>query len=481
MSAKSPLNGDEFITLIGAGPVGSLLAVFLAQKGWQVDLFERRPDMRTEVVSAGRSINLAVSTRGLYALEQIGLAKEILQKAVAMRGRMIHSASGQLSYQPYGIDDSYYINSISRAELNKTLISAAEKTERVRLHFNKRALQADLDAKILRLKNEQTGATEHVHASLVIGTDGSASAIRNGLCQEAAFACQESFLDYGYKELHIPPGPGGSFSMKKNALHIWPRGTYMLIALPNHDGSYTCTLFLPFEGPVSFAELSSAEKVNAFFAEQFPDALALIENLAETFFANPTGHMSTIKLAPWYSGGQALLVGDAAHAIVPFFGQGMNCGFEDCTVLNECFTESIAGGQQTNWPEIFKRFFELRKPHTDAIADMAVENFVEMRDKVANKSFLMQKSVEKILQEKFPGRYYSRYALVTFSRTPYNIAAQAGVIVDEILQELCCHLEDAVDVDLSLAESLISNKLSPFLIEHQQEIENNRLVTCEQQ
>jgi kynurenine 3-monooxygenase len=448
---------DEKITLIGAGLVGSALATFLARRGYEVDVHERRPDMRKETISAGRSINLAVSVRGLHALKQLGLEKQVLDIAVPMRGRMIHAVDGALTFQRYGRDDSECINSVSRGELNKLLMTSAEATGKTRIFFNRRAIRADLNAGAVTFHNEKTGQDETVNSSHIIGTDGSASVLRSEILKLAPKNThREDYLDYGYKELVIPAGPGGSFQIEKNALHIWPRGTFMLIALPNTDGSFTCTLFLPLEGPLSFASIQGAAAVRKLFQDQFPDALALMPKLEEDFLENPTGKMVTIKCTPWNYQDRALLVGDAAHAIVPFFGQGMNCGFEDCTVFDELLSQHGSLG------EVFQAFTSARKTHSDAIGDMAVENFVEMRDKVGNAHFLMEKAVERILQEKFPGDYVSRYALVTFSREPYRFAYEMGAVQAEILTELCSGISAADQVDLARAEKLIRAKLSPL-------------------
>ncbi|MBI3555042.1 MAG: FAD-dependent monooxygenase, partial [Deltaproteobacteria bacterium] len=411
----TPESAGRKINLVGAGPVGSLLAIYLARRGFQVEMFEGRPDMRRENISAGRSINLAVSTRGLHALAEIGLEAEVLKQAVQMPGRMIHALDGTLTFQPYGMNDSQCINSISRGGLNKTLMTRAEETGKVKIHFSSK-----IDGLELFAENE-----------VVIGTDGSASAVRAELLKYPGFASSREVLDYGYKELIMPPAPGGGFSIEKNALHIWPRGTFMLIALPNFDGSFTCTLFLPFKGVNSFERLVSPIAVQDFFEANFRDALPLIPDLEEDFFTNPTGQMVTVKCAPWNLGGRALLMGDAAHAIVPFFGQGMNCGFEDCSVLNGQID------RHDTWASLFGEVTRLRKSNADAIADMAVENFIEMRDKVGNQQFLLEKNVEKLLQTRFAGEYVSRYSLVTFSRVPYRLAYDAGVIQAEILGELC--------------------------------------------
>ncbi len=437
----TPDKAGKNVNLVGAGPVGSLLAIYLARRGFEVDLFERRPDMRRENAGAGRSINLAVSTRGLHALREVGLEAEILKQAVPMRGRMMHSPAGELTFQSYGVDDSQCINSISRAGLNKALMNHAEETGRVKIHFS-----SAIEDLSLFPENE-----------VIIGTDGSASAIRADLLKYPGFVSRRETLDYGYKELVIPPAPGGGFYLEKNALHIWPRGTFMLIALPNFDGSFTCTLFLPFKGPNSFERLTSPIAVHDFFESNFRDALPLIPELEEDFYTNPTGQMVTIRCAPWNLGGRALLVGDAAHAIVPFFGQGMNCGFEDCSVLNEALD------RHDSWEALFTDVTLLRRGNADAIADMAVENFIEMRDKVGDPQFLLEKSVEKLLQTRFPGEYVSRYSLVTFSRVPYRLAYDAGVIQAEILGELCRGLTTADQVDLKRAAELIRAKLAPIL------------------
>lgn len=458
----------ENITVVGAGLVGSLLAVFLSRRGFKVNVLERRTDMRAHAISAGRSINLAISTRGINALKKLNLDKEVLRYAIPMKGRMIHSQSSELTFQPYGTDDSDYINSISRGTLNKLLMSHAEESGAT-ITFNQKVSGIDLKANSLDILDEQSKESRSEVCDIVIGTDGSASAIRESMVKLPGYDSDASDLDYGYKELVIPPEAAGGFKMERNALHIWPRGTYMLIALPNFEGSFTCTLFLPWKGAVSFEQLKTKEAVRAFFLEQFPDAVPLIADLEETFFANPTGHMTTIKSNRWNVDGKVLLMGDAAHGIVPFFGQGMNCGFEDCTVFDESFTSFDSGGE-VHWTGLFDHMTSSRVPNTNAIADMAVENFVEMRDKVGDARFLLEKAVEKILQKKFPGRYISRYALVTFSNIPYNVAKQAGVIEDSMLSELCSGLQNADDVDLRLAEKLIEQHLAPLLSNYSKEL-----------
>lgn len=454
------IDRTQSVTLAGAGLVGSLMSVFLARRGFQVEVLERRPDMRRETVEAGRSINLAISTRGLYALRQVGLEEEARRHAIPMRGRMIHPLSGELTLQPYGKDDSQHINSISRAWLNQYLMTHAERTGRVRIRFKQRIQRVDFDSGTLTVLDEPSGSTREERATVLLGADGSGSAVRQEMARRPGYSSTQELLSHGYKELTIPAGPGGSFRMEKHALHIWPRGSFMLIALPNEDGSFTCTLFLPFEGPVSFATLDSPSKLTAFFQERFPDAVPLIPALTHDFFHNPTGSMVTVKSAPWHVGGQAVVLGDAAHAIVPFFGQGMNCGFEDCGVLDGLLA------RHSRWEEAFSEFFRLRKPQADAIADMAVENFIEMRDSTASPRFLLEKQVEKVLLNAFPGRFLSRYTLVSFSRVPYRLAYEVGTIASGIVSELAEGLTRPEDVDLDRAARLVSERLVPFLEEH---------------
>ncbi len=448
----------EPLTIIGAGPVGSLLATHLARRGCDVTLYERRADMRSSNVSAGRSINLAISARGLHALASIGLERKVLDMAIPMRGRRIHTRTGETSLQPYGRNDSECIYSISRGELNKLLLNEAESTGRVKIHFHQRLTGLDRARQELQLMREDSGETSVVPFERAIGSDGSASCVRDALAAELGYQCSQNLLDYGYKELVLPAGPAGCFAMDKNALHIWPRGHFMLIALPNLDGSFTCTLFLPFKGNPSFETLKSDDDLVTFVSKEFPDALPLLPNLKTEFFGHPTGQMVTVKCSPWNAGDKILLLGDAAHAIVPFFGQGMNCGFEDVTYLGRFLDETA-----NDWEKAFQRFSLVRKQDADAIADMAVENFIEMRDKVADPTFLKMKELEKQIQKMFPSEYVSRYSLVTFSRIPYHLAQEAGRIEETILHELLAEWERSGEIAKDQAEQMIRQRLSPVL------------------
>lgn len=456
-STLKPSPSQEHFTIVGAGPVGSLLATYLAQIGYSSDLFERRPDMRQSHGSEGKSINLAVSTRGLYALREIGLEDHILNQAIPMRGRMIHSITGELNFQPYGISDRDCIYSMSRSSLNKALMTRAELTGKAKIHFQKRLIKLDLKTRALQFSDGE------VVASKLIAADGASSIVRHQMMAQPGYTCSQDYLEYGYKELTIPPGPNHTFQIERGALHIWPRGSYMLIALPNIDGSFTCTLFLANQNldakgeTPSFSNLNTREKVATFFSTQFPDIIPLIPNLIDDFFENPTGHMVTVKCSPWNKEDHTLLIGDAAHAIVPFFGQGMNCGFEDCTLLIDLWKKL------EDWNLVFRQFSSFRRQSTDRIADMAVENFFEMRDQVGHARFLMEKAVESILQKSFPGEYVSRYSLVTFSRAPYEVAYEVGILTRKIINKLCQNMTRIEDLDLQLASQLIRKTLKPYL------------------
>jgi len=449
-------NSCHTITLVGAGLTGPLLAISLARRGFPVQIFERRPDMRLTRTSAGRSINLAVSARGIHALREAGLWDLMSRIIIPMKGRMMHSLAGELTFQPYGKNDLEVINSISRADLNVALMNAAE-AQGVSIHFGERCTGMDWSTGAARFRNEATGRETTVDSEVVIGTDGSASALRLDMQKLGRLNFSQEHLDYGYKELTIAAGPGRNHVIEPNALHIWPRGAYMLIALPNIDGTFACILFLPHEGPESFATLDTSEKAADFFAERFADTVALMPQLPENYSGNPTGSMVTVKCAPWQVDGKVLVLGDAAHAIVPFFGQGMNCAFEDCTVFLELLEQ-----YGPNWKKLFQEFELARKNNTDAIADMALENFVEMRDRVADPCFLFRKKVELALEAKYPRQFVPKYAMVTFHRVPYSVALSRGKIQDRLLAELCDSFSRIEDLDWKKADRLIQRDLTPL-------------------
>jgi kynurenine 3-monooxygenase len=444
----------ETVTIVGSGLAGPLLGISLVHRGYRVRLFERRADMRNVRMSAGRSINLALSTRGIRALDAAGVWNELQKIIIPMKGRMIHPVDGELAFQRYGKDDSEVINSVSRAELNIGLMNAAEAAG-IEIAFNKRCVGYNASSGMLEFLSEETSGAESIHAEVVIAADGSGSAIRSEMLKLNRFNFSQQYLDYGYKELTIPATADGTHRIETHALHIWPRGTFMLIALPNIDGTFGCILFLPFEGENSFEKLDSHAKVQEFFQTYFADALSLMPSLAENFFANPTGSMVTIKCKPWHQDGRSLLLGDAAHAIVPFFGQGLNCAFEDITVLLD-----IIDGGDSDWSEIFTEFEHRRKVNTDAIADLALENFVEMRDRVGDPQFLLRKKVELALESRFPETFIPKYAMVTFHRIPYSIAMARGKVQDRMLEQLCRGISTVDDVDWTLAEKLVRQELS---------------------
>lgn len=434
------------VIIVGAGLAGSLMAIYLAQKGLAVEIFESRPDMRKTDISAGRSINLALSDRGILPLQEVGVEQKVLAEAVTMPGRLLHAKDGSLKFAPYGKDDSQYINSISRGGLNQLLMTEAETYEHVNIHFNQRCIDVDFDNNTVTVEDYNTKEQRTIAGTTIIGGDGANSAVRNAMVQQLDnYQAQVEWLEHGYKELTIPPQEAGKFALEKNALHIWPRGSYMLIALPNADGSFTCTLFFPHKGEISFESLNSPEKVQAFFEEEFADAIPHLVNLQEEFAQNPVGKLGTLKCYPWIHGGKAALIGDAAHAIVPFYGQGMNASFEDCRVLNECIDKHGVG----NWEAAYKEYENLRKANGDAIGDLAVENFYEMRDHVANPIFRKKRQLEHQLENTYDD-YHSKYSLVTFQpQIPYAIAKDLGNKQDHLLMTLCEKTEDITSLDIN--------------------------------
>ncbi len=414
------------VTILGAGLVGSLLSIILRKRGHEVAVYERRPDMRNASISAGKSINLAMSARGWKALDLAGLRDEMEPIAIPMYGRYLHQADGQTAFQPYSKNNEA-IYSVSRGELNKKLMSLAESCG-VKLHFNHRAAQVDVPHNRVHFVHE--GAEMTVEADLLFGADGAFSALRNAYTHMDRVNCSQHYLEYGYKELCILPGNNGEWVMEKNALHIWPRGKYMMIALPNTDGTFTCTLFMPFEGEVSFAKLKTEQDVTAFFNKNFSDAVPLMPGLLEDFFTNPTSSLITTHIAPWHYQDKSALIGDAAHAIVPFYGQGMNAGFEDCSVLSSLLD------QHSDWTTILNEYDRLRKPNGDAVAALALANFVEMRDKVADPMFLERKKIEKELGKRYPDQFIPVYEMVSFSHIPYSTAIQCIQAQDRLLEQI---------------------------------------------
>ncbi|MEO7723795.1 MAG: NAD(P)/FAD-dependent oxidoreductase [Chthoniobacterales bacterium] len=419
--------GSRF-ALIGSGLAGGLLAGYLGRRGYEIDLFERRSDPRAGNTVAGRSINLALSTRGIHALQKLGIADEVLQHAIPMRGRMIHDRDGGLHFSPYDRDPAKHINSIGRGALNTVVIEAAQRYPNVRVKFNQRCLDVDLDAPAAQLINTETNEPTTARTEAIIGVDGAFSAVRGAMQRLNRFEYSQSYLAHGYKELTIPPGADGSWRMEKNALHIWPRKTFMMIALPNPDGSFTCTLFWEFEGPRSFASTRSDDEVRRFFDEEFPDAVPMMPALLEDYRENPTGSLVTIRCSPWHYQDKVALVGDAAHAVVPFYGQGMNAAFEDCVVFDECLAEFPSDRERA-----FAEYSQRRKENADALADLAVRNFIEMRDKTASPAFRAKKKLDHFLEGALPGIYLPLYTMVSFNIIPYAEAKRRAQTQDTIV------------------------------------------------
>ncbi len=446
------------ITLLGAGLVGSLLSIFLARRGYQVNIYERRPDMRKAGAAGGRSINLALSERGWRGIEKAGIAEEVQKIAIPMHGRVMHNPQGNLTYQPYG-KSGQAIYSVSRGGLNMLLMDLAEKLG-VKIHFNQRCEEVDMARNQVQMTDNGSGESYLLHPEYLIGTDGAFSALRSAIQKTDRFDYQQFYIEHGYKELTIPPNATGEFAMKDiEALHIWPRGHYMMIALPNPDKTFTCTLFFPFEGNPSFSTLKSDTEIQAFFEQTFADAVPLMPDLLKEYHLNPTSSLVTVKCYPWAKG-KYLLMGDSAHAIVPFYGQGMNCGFEDCRVFDELME------QGKSLEDTFDEFQKSRKPNADAVAELALRNFIEMRDLVADEQFLLRKRIEAKMNDLFGDRWIPLYTMVTFrDDIPYATALEKGKQHDSIFQKFM----DEHNFDLALTDEDIEKFAREIMHEVEQE------------
>ncbi len=451
-------NTKKNIAVVGGGLVGCVQALFLAKRGFNVTIFERRADPRTQNLYAGKSINLALSHRGLTALAELGIDKEALSIATPMYGRMMHDNEGNLTYQPYGINNES-IYSIGRIQLNKVLIDHASNSERIDLRFNQRCDYVNIYERKIASVNLDTGQESAEIFDLIIGADGAYSIVRQQLMKSDRFNFSQSYLEHGYKELTIP-AKDGKHQIDPNALHIWPRGKFMLIALANLDGSFTCTLFMPFEGTPSFEQIQSDRELHDFFSANFPDALELMPNIAEQYFTNPTSSLVTIKCSPWNYQNNVMLLGDAAHAIVPFYGQGMNSGLEDCY-----YFDKMLESHNFNWSEaFFKEYTEKRIPNTNAIAEMAEENYIEMRDGTANPMFLLRKKIERKMASKYPDVWVPQYSLVTFSNASYAKAQRIGKKQAEIMDKVMLkpnitEIWDSTAVETEILELVSSGSL----------------------
>ena len=442
------MNKDNKI-IIGSGLAGPLLAIYLAQRGYSVDLYEKRSDLRIENISVGKSINLALSHRGIKALKSADVYDQIEPLLIPMKGRLIHLSSGEISFQPYSIHSHEHINSVSRGELNKILMNKAEGSEKVQIYFEHSLSIIDESSNELVFDNGNRARI----LGHIIGADGAGSVVRAYIDLKVQSPSSTKPLGHDYKELHIAPGKDGDFQLDPNALHIWPRGKFMLIALPNMDKSFTCTLFLPVDGSISFNELSTPKSVIDFFSEFFGELLPMLDNFPDNFFENPIGKLATVYAKQWQHDNQFCLVGDAAHAIVPFFGQGMNASFEDCEVLMECLDDAHG-----NWGTVCEKYSIIRKPDGYAIADMAIENYMEMRDLVARKEFIQEKNISNILWERFPNRFIPRYNMVSFTSIPYSEVYRRGKLQKKIIKNI-----NPKNPDMELAEELIIEELNPII------------------
>jgi kynurenine 3-monooxygenase len=449
---------EKHVNIIGAGLAGALLAVLLARRGLAVTLYERRPDPRQAVPERGRSINLALAARGIRALERAGVMEQVRPLMIAMRGRMVHERSGASALQPYGQREHEVIYSVGRADLNRVLIDAALRHANVTVRFNQQCTGVDARGNRLRLRDVVSGAGHELELAPAIATDGAGSAVRASLAAAGLVTVREQWLDHDYKELTVAPLAGRP-ALEAHALHIWPRGGFMLIALPNTDASFTATLFLARTGAQGFASLEGGAAVARFFAEQFPDAVPLLPDLVEQFARHPQGQLGTVHTAPWHFEGRVLLLGDAAHAIVPFHGQGMNAAFEDCSVLDELLD------RHDDWQTLFAQLERVRRPNTEAIAQMALENYVEMRDTVLDARFVRLKGLAMALERHFPDRFIPRYSMVMFHpEIPYAEALRRGTVQAQLLDELDPGegAEPAAGPDLGRAGQLIRERLPPI-------------------
>jgi kynurenine 3-monooxygenase len=450
---------SQKLVVVGAGLCGTMLAIRLAQRGYSVALYERRADMRNTGFAEGRSINLALSDRGIQALKKIGLEEIVHTEGIPMHGRMIHKGLGETSFFPYSGSKNEYINSISRGGLNIALLNKAETYPNLSLHFSHKCEGIDFSSNTLHFFDEARMESLTVKADSIFGTDGAGSAVRQAMMSLSGrirFDYTQKYLSHGYKELTLPPLSGGAYSIEKEALHIWPRGDHMVIALPNLGGSFTVTLFQDFEGPMGLNAIDrDLGLARAYFEKYFPDALALMPDFEQDILNNPSSSLGTIKCYPWAVEDKVLLLGDAAHAIVPFYGQGMNASFEDVYVLDELMERGFS-----SWSDLFMDFQRLRKPNADAIADLAVDNFYEMRDSSGDPIFQKKTLLEKRMEQEMPDKYFSKYAMVTFREDiPYHEAMVRGRKQDEILLEFCRNIEDVNTIQLEEVLAVLEEKM----------------------
>ncbi|MEP6548708.1 MAG: NAD(P)/FAD-dependent oxidoreductase [Gammaproteobacteria bacterium] len=446
------------IRICGAGPTGALLAILLQRRGHSVDLYESRTDPRERPAESGRSINLALADRGIHALRLAGVFQDLEPALLPMRGRLIHGVEGDTSLQPYGQRPSELIYSISRHRLNQTLLDVAARQPGVTIHFEHRLEAAEFDTGVALIRDLRRDRLIRVPMQPMLASDGAGSLMRRSMSTQQLIESRETDLEHGYKELSIPASAAGIYPLAADALHIWPRGQFMLIALPNEDASFTATLFLARHGETSFETLTENGAIERFFSRYFPDAWRLMPNCVAEFQTHPVGFLGTVSAAPWSHRDMAALIGDAAHAIVPFHGQGMNCCFEDCVEFDGCM------GRNSSWESVFCEFGARRKPNTDAIAEMALDNYLEMRERVANRKFQLQQALALELERRFPQRFIPRYSMVMFHHEiPYRTALERGTVQTQLLAELTAGAVDSLaDVDFERAEREVRARLAPI-------------------
>ncbi|MEM9412545.1 MAG: NAD(P)/FAD-dependent oxidoreductase [Planctomycetota bacterium] len=449
------MDSQKKVIVVGAGLVGSLLGVMLGKRGYTVHLYERRSDDRAVEADSGRSINLALSSRGIKALQDADLYEKVKPLLIPMRGRMLHQADGSQQFSPYGQREHEVIYSVPRGELNKLMVNEAVVAEPVLVKFDQKCAGVDFKNKTVKFENTVDGTTVEESFDLIIGADGAGSRVRRDLMNAVDGESTTDFLEHDYKELEIPADSNGGYRIEREALHIWPRGGFMLIALPNRDGSFTVTLFLNKKGNPSFESLSDLDAVNEFFNAHFPTAIPLMPELAKDYFDNPAGKLGTIRCEPWFHSDCGLIMGDASHAIVPFHGQGMNSGFEDCSELLRLLKK-----HSDNWSSVLPEFSKIRKPNADAIAEMAIENHTTMQKSVIDPKFHLKKELGFELEKRHPETFIPRYSLVMFHNIPYAEAQRKGLIQQEILDELVANADEVANVDFELADSLIAKKLN---------------------
>ena len=448
------------IIVIGAGLVGSLLSMFLARQGYQVEVFERGADPRKNSRNSGRSINLTLCERGLNVLDRVGVGPAVRALTVPVYGRLIHDVKGKLTFQPYG-NHREAIYSIERNELNKVLLDFAERNFRINFSFQQKCLDVDLTAPSVELKNQISGETTRHQADRIFGADGAYSAVRQQMQKKTRLNFSQQYWSQGYKELQVPPAVNKTWTSEKNVIHLWPRGNYMLLGFPNLDGSFTCSLHLPFDGPLSFASIRTEEDLHGLFNDSFPDTVSMIPNLVNDFFAHPANSMITIKCAPWSYQNKVALIGDSAHSIFPSYGQGANAGFEDCAMLSDCMEK-----YGDDWRRVLSEFEKQRHPNTDAIADLCIEHFSELRDHTGTHAFLLKKEIERKLNETYPEKYLDLYSMISFTQMPYTEALRVDREQRAIVEQIMSVKEVEKKLNSVEVNALISNLMATRSLDH---------------